>query len=125
MSWLIITVVEVAKRPIGRAAGRWPGEHSNWPHSFTPPKVAAIAVRFGYTARSLWAYIANGPTRIHVRTRPRGDYGAFGIVTLALTGKCAAAEDDPPFPVTIRVDAAVTQVAAKPIWRFFGADRRV
>jgi xylan 1,4-beta-xylosidase len=45
-----------------------------------------------------------------------------GLADDALTNSPAAAPPGNSFPVTIRVDAAKTKGALRPIWRFFGAD---
>jgi len=41
---------------------------------------------------------------------------------LALAGAMPGAAQDTSFPVTISVDAAASQGAVNPVWRFFGAD---
>jgi xylan 1,4-beta-xylosidase len=43
-------------------------------------------------------------------------------IGLAMAAATAAVAQDASFPVTITVDAAETQGAVNPVWRFFGAD---
>ena len=44
------------------------------------------------------------------------------VVGCGLMAGMVWGDDLPPFPVTVRVDAASSQGELKPIWRFFGAD---
>ena len=45
------------------------------------------------------------------------------VVNLLGSGTLLAADDSQPaLAVTVRVDAASTKGALRPIWRFFGAD---
>ena len=46
----------------------------------------------------------------------------LALLILAGTPVAPAFAADPPFPVTIKIDAARPQGELKPIWRFFGAD---
>jgi xylan 1,4-beta-xylosidase len=48
--------------------------------------------------------------------------GALALADCLLIATSSFAEEVPPFPVAIRVDAAKTRGELKPIWRFFGAD---
>ena len=51
------------------------------------------------------------------------------VIPFGLTGGVAVGQDQPapqpvvpPFPVTIRIDAAKTSGEMRPVWRFFGYD---